>query len=50
MISSMKKKATIQVLSNEDPYGEGWIIKMEISDESEAADLLSASDYKNLIS
>ena len=35
---------------NEDPYGEGWIIKMEISDESEAADLLSASDYKNLIS
>ena len=35
---------------NEDPYGEGWIIKMEISDESEAADLFSASDYKNLIS
>ena len=35
---------------NEDPYGEGWIIKMEISDESEAEDLLSASDYKNLIS
>ena len=35
---------------NEDPYGDGWIIKMEISDESEAADLLSASDYKNLIS
>ena len=35
---------------NEDPYGKGWIIKMEISDESEAEDLLSASDYKNLIS
>ena len=35
---------------NEDPYGKGWIIKMKISDESEAEDLLSASDYKNLIS
>jgi glycine cleavage system H protein len=37
-------------LINEDPYGKGWIIKIEISDESEAAELLSASDYKNLIS
>ena len=37
-------------LINEDPYGEGWIIKIEIADETEATELLSAADYKNLIS
>ncbi|NDV69895.1 glycine cleavage system protein GcvH [Dysgonomonas sp. 25] len=36
-------------LINEDPYGEGWIIKVEIEDESGLAELLSAADYKNLI-
>jgi glycine cleavage system H protein len=28
---------------NDDPYGDGWIIKLRVSDEG---DLLSASDYK----
>ncbi|MBA2511812.1 MAG: glycine cleavage system protein GcvH [Rubrobacter sp.] len=31
---------------NEDPYGEGWILKLRISDE---ADLLSAADYERLL-
>ncbi len=30
---------------NEDPYGEGWLIKVEISDTSELKDLMSAKDY-----
>jgi len=30
---------------NEDPYGEGWILKLQISDEG---DLLSAADYEKL--
>lgn len=34
---------------NEDPYGAGWIIKIEISDESEIADLLTAEGYEALI-
>ena len=34
---------------NTDPYGEGWMIKLKISDESQVADLLSAEDYKALI-
>jgi len=38
------------VLINEDPYGEGWIIKIEIADQAEATELLSAADYTNLIS
>lgn len=37
-------------LINEDPYGEGWIIKVKMSDESEIADLLSSEEYENLIS
>ena len=36
-------------LVNEDPYGEGWIIKIDITEESQVDSLLSASDYKNLI-
>tara|TARA_Y100000389_G_scaffold9692_1_gene9044 strand:+ start:81 stop:461 length:381 start_codon:yes stop_codon:yes gene_type:complete len=37
-------------LINDDPYGEGWIIKMKISDQNELSDLLSADAYKELIS
>ena len=36
-------------LINDDPYGEGWIIKMKISDKGELTDLLSADAYKELI-
>jgi glycine cleavage system H protein len=34
---------------NEDPYGEGWLIKIEISDTSELKDLMSAKDYQAYI-
>lgn len=36
-------------LLNSDPYGEGWIVKLKISDESELESLLSAEEYGNLI-
>lgn len=36
-------------LINEDAYGEGWIIKINITDASQIEDLLSASDYEQLI-
>jgi glycine cleavage system H protein len=36
-------------LINEDPYGEGWIIKVEISDASEMDKLLDSNAYKALI-
>ena len=35
---------------NKDPYGDGWMVKIEMSDTSEADALLSADDYKGLIS
>jgi glycine cleavage system H protein len=34
---------------NEDPYNEGWMIKMKVSDLSELDDLLSSEDYQNTI-
>ncbi|MBN4070098.1 glycine cleavage system protein GcvH [Olleya sp. AH-315-F22] len=34
---------------NNDPYGEGWMIKVKCSDLSQLEDLLSAEDYKAII-
>jgi glycine cleavage system H protein len=36
-------------LVNREPYGNGWIIKVKISDVSEIADLLSANQYAELV-
>jgi glycine cleavage system H protein len=36
-------------LINDDPYGDGWIIKMKINDPNELGDLLGADEYKELI-
>jgi len=34
---------------NTDPYGKGWMIKMNISDTSQIKDLLDAEAYQKLI-
>ena len=34
---------------NKDPYGEGWMVKVTISNVSEIEDLLDADAYQNLI-
>jgi len=34
---------------NSDPYGEGWMVKVEISNAAETEGLLSAAAYKELI-
>ena len=34
---------------NEDPYGNGWICKMAISDPAELVDLLDGATYRSLI-
>lgn len=33
-------------LMNEDPYGQGWIIRMKLDDSSAVAKLMSPADYK----
>ncbi|HKJ47574.1 MAG TPA: glycine cleavage system protein GcvH [Christiangramia sp.] len=34
---------------NEDPYGDGWMIKIKLTDTSEVEDLLSADEYKEVV-
>ena len=36
-------------LVNSDPYGKGWILKIELKDTSSVDQLLSAEDYQKLI-
>ena len=35
---------------NSDPYGDGWMIKIKLSDSSQIDNLLSADAYKDIIS
>ena len=35
---------------NEDPYGQGWLVKVRLSDPSEADALLDAGAYRELLS
>ena len=34
---------------NDDPYGQGWLVKVRLSDPSEAELLLSADEYQAVI-
>jgi glycine cleavage system H protein len=34
---------------NEDPYGDGWLVKIRLSDSSETDDLLDAAAYRQLL-
>lgn len=34
---------------NEDPYGEGWICVIELTDASQVDALLTAADYRKLV-
>lgn len=34
---------------NHDPYGEGWIVKLEVADESELGELMDSDAYEQLI-
>jgi glycine cleavage system H protein len=37
-------------LVNEDPYGEGWLVKVKLSDPSEVESLLDAESYRSSLS
>jgi len=41
--------ATNPELINKDPYGEGWIVKVKMTNPAEIDNLLSADDYKAAI-
>jgi len=49
VIEINKKLSESPELVNSDPYGEGWMIKAEISNIADLNDLLDANAYKSLI-
>ena len=49
VLSFNKKLEDEPELINLDPYEEGWIIKISISDVTELDELLDASEYKELV-
>jgi len=36
-------------LINEDPYGEGWLVKVKLSDPSEVGELIDAAAYEKML-
>ncbi len=34
---------------NEDPYGEGWLVRIRLTDPAEADDLMDAAVYKSFV-
>jgi glycine cleavage system H protein len=34
---------------NEDPYGDGWLVRIRLSEPGEADSLLAAAAYKQLL-
>ena len=49
VLSFNKKLEDEPELINTDPYGEGWVIKIAISDVTELDELLEASAYQELV-
>ena len=50
VIEFNEKLETSPEVVNEDPYGEGWMIKIRVSDANELNELLSADEYEGEIS
>lgn len=36
-------------LVNEDPFGEGWMVRIKLSNKSELDDLMSVEDYQEMV-
>jgi glycine cleavage system H protein len=49
VIEINKKLTDSPEVVNSDPFGEGWMIKAELSNPSDLNDLIDASAYKSLI-
>ena len=49
VLSFNKKLEDEPELINTDPYGEGWVVKIAISDVTELDELLDASAYQKLV-
>ncbi|MDZ7660261.1 glycine cleavage system protein GcvH [Fodinibius sp.] len=36
-------------LVNDDPYGDGWMVKISVKEESQLDDLMSPDEYKEIV-
>jgi len=50
IVAVNEKLADRPEVVNEDPYGEGWLIKVRLSDPSEADSLMDAAEYQASLS
>lgn len=50
VVAANNELANQAQLVNEDPYGKAWMIKIEFTDPNELDKLLSAEDYKKMVS
>lgn len=37
-------------LVNDDPYGDGWMVKISVANDDQLNDLMSAEEYKDIVS
>lgn len=44
-----EKLADNPELVNEDPYGDGWMIKMQVANPDDLGELLPVAEYKDLV-
>ncbi|RKY80863.1 glycine cleavage system protein GcvH [candidate division KSB1 bacterium] len=49
VIEVNEKLADTPDIVNKDPYGDGWILKIKLSDTSEADNLLTPEDYEGIL-
>ena len=49
VLVSNEKLEDAPELINSDPYGDGWIIKIAVSDITELESLLDSESYKELV-
>ncbi|MFZ0453852.1 MAG: glycine cleavage system protein GcvH [Ignavibacteriaceae bacterium] len=49
VIEVNKELANAPEVVNSDPYGLGWMVKIEIKDQNESGDLLTAEQYRELV-
>jgi glycine cleavage system H protein len=49
IIELNKDLADSPEIVNSDPYGLGWMVKVEINDESELSDLIDSKQYQELV-
>jgi len=49
LIEVNKKVVEAPETVNEDPYGEGWLVRIRLADAGEVDSLLDAADYRRLL-